>query len=110
MPVLFDTVSERFVAAAETVKVPGMNIHGVKLGSILRNRPADIAGVKDGDIVIQFDDVPIRTNKEFLMRVRRALPYTTVKLVVMRPQGEPVTEGEAQQLEKVEIPVRLGKQ
>jgi len=105
---------------AKTVKVPGMNINGVRLGTILRNRPADIAGVKNGDIVIEFDGVPIRTDAEFLMRVRRALPYTTVKLVVMRPKGQPVPEGdsedepapktEPQQFEKVEIPVRLGKQ
>jgi len=106
---------------AKTVKVPGMNIHGVRLGTILRNRPADIAGVKNGDIVIEFDGIPIRTDQEFLMRVRRALPYTTVKLVVMRPKAQ--AEGEAQvdsdadaevaenvPLEKVEIPVRLGKQ
>ena len=91
---------------AETVKVPGMNIHGVKLGTILRNRPADIAGVKNGDIVIEMDGVPIRTNSEFLMRVRRALPYSTVKLVVMRPKSEE----EGAPLEKVEIPVRVGKQ
>jgi S1-C subfamily serine protease len=107
---------------AETVKVPGMNIHGVKLNRIFRNQPADIAGIKEGDVVIEFDGVPIRTNKEFLMRVRRALPYTTVKLVVMRPKVEPGAEidtsedepprppSEPQQYEKVEIPVRLGKQ
>lgn len=95
---------------AKTVKVPGMNIHGVRLGSILRNRPADIAGVKDGDIVIEMDSIPIRTSAEFLMRVRRALPYSTVKLVVMRPKGDPEADSEAQQFEKVEIPVRLGKQ
>lgn len=103
---------------AETVKVPGMNIHGVKLGTILRNRPADIAGVKNGDIVIEFDGVPIRTNMEFLMRVRRALPYTTAKLVVMRPKGDPAADPEAEgkpenapkEYEKIEIPVRLGKQ
>jgi S1-C subfamily serine protease len=95
---------------AETVKVPGMNIHGVKLGTILRNRPADIAGIKEGDIVIEFDGVPIRTNGEFLMRVRRALPYTTAKLVVMRPKGDPQAEGQPHEYEKIEIPVRLGKQ
>jgi membrane-associated protease RseP (regulator of RpoE activity) len=95
---------------AKTVKVPGLNIHGVRLGTILRNRPADIAGVKNGDIVIEFDGVPIRTDGEFLMRVRRALPYTTVKLVVMRPKGDPEAENEPQEFEKLEIPVRLGKQ
>jgi putative serine protease PepD len=68
----------------------------------LRSRPADIAGLKEGDIVVEFDGVPIRTSEEFLMRVRRAQPYSTVKLVVMR--------GEAPPLERVEIPVKLGKQ
>ena len=83
---------------AERVQVPGTNIYGVKLNTILRSRPADLAGVKEGDVVIAFDGVPIRTTDEFLMRVRRALPYSTVKLVVMR--GE----------EKLEIPVKMGKQ
>src|ERR1700752_516976 len=110
---------------AERVKVPGMNIYGVKLGTILRSRPADIAGVKEGDIVVEFDGVPIRTGEEFLMRVRRAVPYSTVKLVVMRgpepvvdqtQHDEPVTEQEPKQpseskpLQKLEIPVKLGKQ
>jgi predicted metalloprotease with PDZ domain len=114
---------------AERVSVPGMNIHGVKLGTILRSRPADLAGIKEGDIVIEFDGLPIRTSEEFLMRVRRAQPYSTVKLVVMRgpapPQGdgdepthdEPVTPpaevkqpGDTKAFQKLEIPVKLGKQ
>ena len=87
---------------AERVLVPGTKIYGVRLDTILRSRPADIAGVKEGDIVIEFDGVPIRTPDEFLNRVRRALPYSTVKLVVMRGEGDVK--------EKVEIPVKMGKQ
>ena len=83
---------------AERVQVPGTNVYGVKLGRILQSRPADLAGVKNGDIVTEFDGVPIRTSDEFLMRVKRALPYSTVKLVVMR-------DGQ-----KMEIPVKMGKQ
>jgi S1-C subfamily serine protease len=83
---------------AERVEIPGTKIHGVKLNEILRSRPADLAGVKEGDVVIQFDDVPIRTPGEFLIRVRAALPYSTVKLTVMR--GD----------EKIVIPVKMGKQ
>ena len=83
---------------SERVQVPGKNIYGVKINSLLRSRPADIAGIKEGDIVIEFDGVPIRTRDEFLMRVRRALPYSTVKVVVVR---------DGQQLE---IPVKMGKQ
>jgi len=87
---------------AERVPVPGTNIHGVRLETILRSRPADIAGIKEGDIVIEFDGVPIRTPDEFLMRVRRALPYSTVNVVVMRGEGDVK--------EKLEIPVKMGKQ
>lgn len=89
---------------AERVQVPGTNIYGVKLGSLLRSRPADLAGIKEGDIVTEFDGIPIRTPDEFLMRVRRALPYSTVKLVLMRSKAE------GEPLEKLEIPVKLGKQ
>lgn len=88
---------------ADRVPVPGTKIFGVRLGEILRSRPADLAGIKDGDIVTEFDGIPIRTAEEFLMRVRRALPYSTVKLVVMRT-------GEGDQVEKLEIPVKMGKQ
>src|SRR5215813_1720647 len=83
---------------AERVQVPGTKLYGVKLGTILQSRPADIAGIKNGDIVTEFDGIPIRTSDEFLMRVRRAVPYSTVKVVVMR--GD----------EKLEIPVKMGRQ
>jgi hypothetical protein len=80
------------------VPIPGTKIFGVRLDDINRNQPADIAGVQIGDIVIEFDGIPIRTPDELLSRVRRALPYSTIKLVVMR--GD----------ERLEIPVKVGKQ
>ena len=83
---------------AELVEIPGTKIHGVRLDTVLQSRPADMAGIKKGDIVVEFDGVPIRAEDEFRMRVRRALPYSTVKVVVMR--GD----------EKLEIPVKMGKQ
>jgi serine protease Do len=82
---------------SERVQVPGKNIYGVKLNSLLQSRPADIAGIKEGDVVIEFDGVPIRTTDEFLSRVTRALPYSTVKVKIVR--GE----------EELEIPVKMGK-
>ena len=94
---------------AETVPVPGTKIRGVLLGTILRSRPADLAGIKEGDIVTEFDGVPIRHQEEFLMRVRRALPYSTVKVVVMRPK-EPVEGQGLPEFEKHEIMVKMGKQ
>ena len=38
------------------------------------------------------------------MRIRRALPYSTVKVVVMRGGGE------GEQFQRLEIPVKLGRQ
>jgi S1-C subfamily serine protease len=73
-------------------------MHGVRLDDVFPSRPADMAGIRNGDIVVAFDGVPIRTPEEFLMRVRRSVPYSTVKLSIIR--GE----------EKLEIPVKMGRQ
>ena len=81
----------------ERVFIPTNKIFGVRLDSIERNGPADLAGIKKGDIVIEFDKTPIRTSDELLSRVRRALPYSTVTVVAMR-------EGQ-----RLEIPVKIGK-
>jgi len=82
---------------AERVFIPTNKMFGVRLDSIERNGPADLAGIKKGDIVIEFDKTPIRTSEELLSRVRRALPYSTVPVVVMR-------DGQ-----RIEIPVKVGK-
>ena len=50
------------------------------------------------DVVIEFAGVPIRTPEELRSRVRRAIPYLPVDVVVMR-DGERLT-----------IPVKMGKQ
>lgn len=81
----------------ERVPIPGTKIFGVKLKAVTPNRPADLAGVKEGDIIIEFDRTPIRTPEELASRVTRALPYSTVKVVLMRGA------------EKLEIPVKMGK-
>jgi len=91
---------------ATTPKAPGTKTpgttptpkFGVKLNTILRSRPADLAGVKEGDIVTEFDGIPIRTPREFRMRVLRAIPYSTLTIKVIRDGA------------KLEIPVKMGKQ
>lgn len=79
------------------VLVPGTKVYGVQLNSLEDGEPAQRAGVREGDIVIEFGGVPIRTEEEFLSRVRRAEPYSTVKVVVMRGG------------QRVEMPVNLGR-
>ncbi len=82
----------------ERVQIPGTKIFGVKVNDISQSRPADLAGVKEGDIIIEFDGTPIRTPEELSSRVIRAIPYSTIKVVLMRSA------------EKLEIPVKMGKQ
>jgi serine protease Do len=80
----------------DRVIVPGMNIYGVRLNKIGKSGPADIAGLKDGDIVIEFDGIPTRTRREMERRIERAQPYSTVTVIVIR-------DGQ-----RVEVPVKVG--
>jgi membrane-associated protease RseP (regulator of RpoE activity) len=82
---------------AKRVFIPTSKIFGVRLDTVLPNGPADLAGIKRSDIVIEFDKTPIRTSDELLSRVRRGFPYSTVTVAVMR-------DGQ-----RIEIPVKLGK-
>lgn len=85
------------VDSMERVHVPGSNLYGVRLGSVSNNRPADIAGLHRGDIVVQFGETPIRTEEEFTARIRRATPGTTVNITVVRGG------------EQIEVPVKMGR-
>jgi serine protease Do len=83
---------------ARRVPIPGTNIHGVQLVRLSLSGPAALAGIQKGDIIIEFDGVPIRTVGELVTRVRRAKPYNIAKVIVMRGT------------EQIEIPVKMGKQ
>jgi predicted metalloprotease with PDZ domain len=80
------------------VQIPGTNIYGVQLSEVNKNQPAYIAGLRDSDIVIAFDGIPIRTPEEFNLRIDRARPDSTVKITVMRGS------------ERLEIPVKMGEE
>lgn len=80
----------------ERVQVSGTNIYGVQLNDVAKNRPGYIAGLRDGDIIIEFEGVPIRTSRELVARIERALPDSVVKIVVMRGG------------QRLEIPVKIG--
>jgi serine protease Do len=79
------------------VEIPGTKIFGVRLDEVEPSLPADMAGIKNGDIVIEFGGTPIRTPEELNSRVRRAIPYEPVDVVIMRGG------------ERMKIPVKMGK-
>jgi membrane-associated protease RseP (regulator of RpoE activity) len=77
---------------------PDTKTYGVRVDYVEPNGPADLFGIKKGDIITDFDKVPIRTTDELLSRVRRAIPRSVVEVVVLR-DGQvvkiPVTMGHA---------------
>ncbi|HYG79079.1 MAG TPA: PDZ domain-containing protein [Pyrinomonadaceae bacterium] len=82
----------------DRVRVPGSNIYGVELDSVDRNGPADLAGLKAGDIIVEFDGKPIRTAGDLRYRAGAATPLSIVPVVVFR-DGQMIT-----------IPVKMGRQ
>ncbi len=80
----------------DRVPVPGTKLYGVQLNDIRANNPAEIAGLRNGDIVIEFGGVPTRTRLELESRIERAEPGSIVTVVLMRGA------------ERVEIPVKIG--
>jgi len=80
---------------------PGTKTYGVRMDYVQPNGPADLFGIKAGDIITDFDKVPIRTEDELLSRVRRAIPYSTVDVLVLR--------GDLPDRQTVRIPVKIGR-
>jgi S1-C subfamily serine protease len=89
------------ISDQELVEVPGTipdsKIHGVRLGNVDSSMPADMAGLKNGDVIIAMDKVPIRTTAELTFRIQLAVPYSTVIVKIMRGS------------ETIDIPVKMGK-
>jgi len=81
----------------ELAHIQGKKFLGVRLHAVNANGPAALAGIQEGDIVIEFDGIPIRTRDEFMTRVRRAIPDSTVKVLVMRGS------------QQLEFQVKIGK-
>lgn len=82
----------------DRVRVPNTNVYGIELDDVERNGPADIAGLKKGDIIITFDGQPIRTAGDLRYRAGAATPGGVVDVVVVRG-GQQIT-----------IPVKMGRQ
>ena len=85
------------VDLGDRVRVPNSDIYGVELDDVNRNEPADIAGLKEGDIVVRFGGHPIRTRDDLSYRIAEAMPGTTVPVLVVRGT------------EQIEIPVKVGR-
>jgi len=66
------------------ISIPETKTYGVRLDEVTPNGPADLFGIKQGDIVVEFGGVPIRTSAEMASRVRRAIPKSSVEVTLLR--------------------------
>ncbi len=81
----------------DRVPVPNTNTYGVQLNDVMRNGPGYIAGLRDGDIVVEFNGKRVRTTGDLRLRIYEALPDSIAKVIIMRGA------------ERMEIPVKMGK-
>ena len=85
------------VSGLRRVPVEGTRLHGVRLGNVSANRPADIAGLKEGDIVIEFNGRPVRTRRGLENYIDMAAPGSVINVTVIR-------DGQ-----RLDIPVKMGR-
>ncbi|MEO0083820.1 MAG: Do family serine endopeptidase [candidate division WOR-3 bacterium] len=63
---------------------------GVLLGEVLKNTPAEKAGLKAGDVVVKFNGKKVTNVEQFRRMVAEIAPGTTVEIEVIR-DGKPLT-------------------
>jgi S1-C subfamily serine protease len=68
----------------------GQTENGVKFSDVKPNSPAAKAGLKGGDIMIQFGDKPIKNLYDFTDALRRSKVGDVVEVKVLR-DGQPLT-------------------
>jgi serine protease Do len=58
--------------------------HGALIGDIAPGGPAEKAGLKSGDIILEFNDKPVNSADRFRFQVAAVAPGTTVPVKIMR--------------------------
>ncbi len=98
-----DTLAERpegrgllGVNDMQRVHVPSTNTHGVELGDVQKNRPGYIAGLREGDIIMNFGGKDVSTPGDLRLRIYEALPDSVVDVVLVRGG------------QQIKIPVKMG--
>jgi serine protease Do len=61
---------------------------GVGINSVSQNSPAERAGLKKGDVILQFDGEPVTSSRKLLRLIGEAAPQQTVRLTISRNNSE----------------------
>lgn len=96
------------------------NTKGVAVSQVIEDSPAEKAGIKHNDVIVEFESEPVENDNEFRNRVAMLKPGTEVKLVVLRdnkrktfalklgerPSKEQVAAAKSQTIEKLGLTVQ----
>ena len=86
------------VDLGDSVRLPNSNVFGVELSDVNRNGPADLAGLKEGDIVFEFGGKPVRTPGDLRLRIYEPVPGSIIPVSVMR-------DGQ-----RIDVQLKIGRQ
>lgn len=64
------------------------SVRGVGISRVIEGGPAEKAGLKKGDVIVQFDNEPVTSARKLLRLVGEAAPEQTVRLTVLRNGSE----------------------
>src|SRR5689334_4778590 len=63
-------------------------VRGVGISRVSEGSAADKAGLKKGDVIVQFDNEPVTSTRKLLRLVGEAAPEQTVRLTISRNGAE----------------------
>ncbi len=72
--------------------IPGEQKCGVEIQGLNDNSPADLGGMRDGDVITEFNGFKVRTPEEFNRRIRLSKPRSKVAVIFYRGNAEQKTE------------------
>jgi S1-C subfamily serine protease len=72
--------------------IPGSKKWGIEVSELHDNGPADLFGVKVGDVITEFNGLPTRTTSEFNRHIRAVKPRSKVVLKFLRGNTEQTVE------------------
>lgn len=61
---------------------------GVGVGNVSKDSPAERAGLRKGDVILQFDNEPVTSTRKLLRLIGESAPEQTVRLTVSRNGSE----------------------
>jgi hypothetical protein len=79
-----DSGPARFRASLGSIPDYAAEVEGVQLSGVRPGSPADMAGLKAGDIIVKFGDRTVRNVQEYTVALGEHKPGDTVKIVVKR--------------------------